>query len=86
MPTRTMTVPRNDLNAGSLYLRDSDHELHLLRPFLVGRDCPTCRLWSTFHVDRAPKGKVILKSLEHGHVVEDASPALRASLEHVQLL
>ncbi|MFF1446162.1 hypothetical protein [Streptomyces sp. NPDC058295] len=44
MPTRTMTVPRNDLEAGSLYLRDSDHELHLLRPFLVGRDCPTCRL------------------------------------------
>ncbi|MFE5038188.1 hypothetical protein [Streptomyces sp. NPDC056683] len=86
MPTRTMTVPRHDLKAGSLYLRDSDHELHLLRPFLVGRDPPTCRLWSTFHVDRAPKGKVILKSLEHGHVVEDASPALRASLEHVQLL
>ncbi|MEU1785034.1 hypothetical protein ABZ553_03875 [Streptomyces sparsogenes] len=86
MPTSTMTVPRNDLEAGSLYLRDSDHELRLLRPFLVGRDCPTCRLWSTVHVDRAPKGKVILKSLEHGHVVEDASPALRASLEHVQLL
>ncbi len=86
VPTRTMTVPRNDLEAGSLYMRDSDHELHLLRPFLVGRDCPTCRLWSTFHVDRAPKDKVILKSLEHGHVVEDASPVLRASLEHVQLL
>ncbi|MFC4469260.1 hypothetical protein ACFPH6_32905 [Streptomyces xiangluensis] len=86
VPTRTMTVPRNDLEAGSLYLRDSDHELHLLRPFLIGRDCPTCRLWSTFHVDRALKGKVILKSLEHGHVVEDALPALRASLEHVQLL
>lgn len=86
VPTRTMTVPRNDLEAGSLYLRDSEHELHLLRPFLIGRDCPTCRLWSTFHTDRVPKDRAVLKSLEHGHVIEDPSPALRASLEYVRLL
>jgi len=86
VPTRTMTVSRNDLETDSLYLRDSGHELHLLRPFLTGRDCPSCYLWSTFHVDRAPKDKIILKSLEHGHILTDDTPDLRASLQHVHLL
>ncbi|MFE2091586.1 restriction endonuclease [Streptomyces sp. NPDC059460] len=86
VPTRSMSSPSNDLEAGSLYLRDSDHALHLLRPFLVGQDCPTCRVWSTFHVDRVPKSGVLLKSLEHGHVFEEPSPAMPAALRYVGLL
>ncbi|MFF5483457.1 restriction endonuclease [Streptomyces sp. NPDC012935] len=77
VPTRTMTSSSNDLEKGSLYLRDTDGTLHLLRPFLIGRDCPACRTWSTFHADWAPKSAVVFKSLEHGHTLEDRSPDTR---------
>ncbi|MFI6004942.1 restriction endonuclease [Streptomyces sp. NPDC051366] len=86
VPTRAMTSPDNDLETGSLYLRDPEHGLHLLRPFLIGQNCPTCRSWSTFHVDRVPKGGVVLKSLEHGHVFEDTQPGTLSALRHVGLL
>ncbi|MEV4364460.1 hypothetical protein [Nonomuraea sp. NPDC049625] len=86
VPTRSMVLPRNDLESGSLYLRDSDHRLHLLRPFLVGQDCPVCRAWSTFHVDRVPKTGVLIKSLEHGHVVREVSQGTTAVLASVGLL
>ncbi|WP_157839204.1 hypothetical protein [Streptomyces flavidovirens] len=86
VPTRTMTSPSNDLEKGSLYLRDTDGALHLLRPFLIGRDCPTCRTWSTFHADRVPKGAVVFKSLEHGHTLEDASPDTRHLLGQIGLV
>ncbi|MFJ2568466.1 hypothetical protein ACIO02_37075 [Streptomyces sp. NPDC087568] len=68
VPTKTATLPRNDLEIGSLYLWDSMHDLHLLRPFLTGLVCRVCRTWSTFHADLVPKDRVLLKSLEHGHV------------------
>ncbi|MFD5200475.1 hypothetical protein ACFWM7_10055 [Streptomyces sp. NPDC058375] len=83
VPTRTMTSSSNDLETGSLYLRDTDGALHLLRPFLIGRDCPTCRTWSTFHADRVPKTAVVFKSLEHGHTLEDTSPDTRRLLKHI---
>ncbi|PJF01952.1 hypothetical protein CUT44_00625 [Streptomyces carminius] len=86
VPTRTMTPSNNDLETGSLYLRDTDGALHLLRPFLIGRDCPTCRTWSTFHADRVPQGAVVFKSLEHGHTWEDKSPGTRRLLSHVGLV
>ncbi|MFG3476090.1 hypothetical protein ACGF3K_12580 [Streptomyces sp. NPDC047980] len=86
VPTRTMTSPSNDLETGSLYLRDTDGSLHLLRPFLIGRDCPICRSWSTFHADRVPRGAVVFKSLEHGHTWEDTSPGARRLLSHVGLV
>ncbi|WP_432854884.1 hypothetical protein ACQPXB_21135 [Amycolatopsis sp. CA-161197] len=79
VPTKAATSLRHDLEPGSLYLRDSTHELHLLRPFLTGEVCPVCRAWSTYHADLVPKGGVQLKSLEHGHVLhqpEDMSTAL----------
>jgi len=66
VPTKAATSFRHDLEPGSLYLRDSAHELHLLRPFLTGEVCPVCRAWSTYHADLVPKGGVQLKSLEHG--------------------
>jgi hypothetical protein len=86
VPTRAMAAASNDLETGSLYLRDPEGDLHLLRPFLIGRDCPTCRTWSTFHVDRVRKAAVILKSLEHGHVVEETTPAASTVLRQVGLL
>ncbi|MEU6071065.1 restriction endonuclease [Streptomyces sp. NPDC047082] len=86
VPTRTMTSASNDLETGSLYLRDTDGGLHLLRPFLIGRDCPTCRTWSTFHADRAPKGSVVFKSLEHGHILKDTSAGTRRVLGQVGLV
>ncbi|MFI6295942.1 hypothetical protein ACIBEJ_30390 [Nonomuraea sp. NPDC050790] len=86
VPTRSTVLPSNDLETDSLYLRDSNHRLHLLRPFLVGQNCPECRTWSTFHVDRAPKSGVLLKSLEHGHVIQESSPSMTAVLACVGLL
>ncbi|MGW7825038.1 hypothetical protein ACWGLF_45165 [Streptomyces puniciscabiei] len=77
MPTKAATSLRHDLEPGSLYLRDSTHELHLLRPFLTVEVCRVCRAWSTFHADLVPKGGVQLKSLEHGHVLHQ--PADMAS-------
>lgn len=84
VPTRTMEYHANGLELDSLYVMDSQRQLHLLRPFLTGRNCPICRNWSTFHIDRAPCGTVTLKSLEHGHTLDDAS--LAQPLRHVGLL
>lgn len=86
VPTRTMTSRSNDIETGSLYLRDTEGALHLLRPFLIGRDCPVCRNWSTFHIDRAPRGAVVFKCLEHGHVLEDTSPDTLRLLGQVGLV
>ncbi|MFJ2161389.1 restriction endonuclease [Streptomyces sp. NPDC087856] len=66
VPTSTMLHPSSAVETGSLYLADRDHRLYLLRPFLTGQICPTCRTWSTFHADKVG-GELVLKSLEHGH-------------------
>lgn len=85
VPTRVMEYPSNELEEGSLYVMDTSGQLHLLRPFLIGRTCPTCAHWSTFHVDLAPRNAaVVLKSLEHGHTFADG--ALREPLRQVGLL
>ncbi|MEU4351745.1 MULTISPECIES: hypothetical protein [unclassified Streptomyces] len=78
VPTKAATSLRHDLEPGSLYLQDSTHELHLLRPFLTGEVCPVCRAWSTFHADLVPKGGVQLKSLEHGHVLHQPADKSKA--------
>ena len=80
VPTKTMDYRANDLEQGSLYVADDKRRLHLLRPFLIGRECPTCGNWSTFHVDSAPAGNVVLKSLEHGHTVEEPGLVLQSHL------
>jgi hypothetical protein len=84
VPTKRTRVNESGLEEGSLYLQDQSHRLHLLRPFLVGRDCPKCRSWSTFHIDQVPGDTVILKSLEHGHTMRD--PAFIDSLKSVELI
>ncbi len=55
------------IESDSLYIRDSRDRWHLLRPFLVGHECPLCRSWSTFHLDMVRRGTPVIKSLEHGH-------------------
>lgn len=81
---QTMKVTDSVIENKSLYIRDSDHRLHLMRPHLIGRECPTCRNLSIFHVDKINGGIAVLKSLEHGHTVED--PDIFASLSAVGLL
>ncbi|MVU82316.1 restriction endonuclease [Nocardia sp. ET3-3] len=83
VPITTAEHNEGDLEIDSLYLRGPDQRLHLLRPYLIGRDCPICRTWSSFHVDRVPTSTVVIKSLEHGHTVED--PALLNTLKIVGL-
>lgn len=70
-PSRVLGYDDPGIEVDSLYLIDSRHRLHLLRPFLIGRVCPTCRNWSTFHVDGVKQETVSLKSLEHGHTTTD---------------
>lgn len=84
VPTRSESHSENSLETDSLYLRGRDRKFYLLRPFLIGRQCPVCRTWSTFHIDRALDSSIVLKSLEHGHTVED--PALARAVSIVGLL
>lgn len=83
VPPRRTTYPESTLEPGSLYVIDSDDQWHLLRPFLIGRDCPTCKTWLTFHVD-LDHGKLVIKSLEHGQT--DDGQWLAEALQHVSLL
>ncbi|MEV4756011.1 hypothetical protein AB0J86_12985 [Micromonospora sp. NPDC049559] len=85
VPDRGRSYGSSDLEIGSLYVGTSDGRLHLMRPFLVRRQCPICRGWETFHLDAAPDSEsVTIKSLERGHV--DSDPDLFAVLQHVGLL
>ncbi|MGV9617269.1 hypothetical protein [Nocardia xishanensis] len=84
VPTNSAQHYDSELEVDSLYLRGPDQRLHLLRPYLIGRDCPICRIWSTFHVDKVPTTTVVYKSLEHGHTVQE--PALSTALKIVGLL
>jgi hypothetical protein len=84
VPTRTITYDYPGIEVESLYVVDGHRRLCLLRPFMTGRACPKCRNWSTFHLDGSDDGKVIYKSLEHGHPIEDAT--LDDWFRHVGLL
>lgn len=69
VPIRELTVNVPTVEAGSLYLLDSDRKLHLLRPFLVATNCEQCGTFSIFHADRLVAGRLTLKSMEHGHTI-----------------
>uniref|UniRef100_A0AAU2JX27 Restriction endonuclease n=1 Tax=Streptomyces sp. NBC_00049 TaxID=2903617 RepID=A0AAU2JX27_9ACTN len=84
VPTETMHNGSSKLETDSLYLIDREHRMHLLRPFLIGRPCTDCRTWSTFHVDKFPRGGAVLKSLDHGHTMAD--PTLGSALSVVGLV
>lgn len=83
-PTRVLNHDDPGIEVGSLYLVDRRHRLHLLRPFLIGLMCPTCRSFSTFHVDGVKQETVSLKSLEHGHTTTDDT--LTETLHQVGLI
>ena len=84
VPTRTITYDQPDIEVGSTYILDGQRRLWLLRPFLAGLMCPKCRTWSTFHIDEMGDGKVVYKSLENGHTIEDVT--LDETLAHVGLI
>ena len=68
VPRQLMSVETSNVEADSLYLVDLLGKLHLIRPLLIGADCPRCGHWSTFHPDRVlADGTIEAKSLEHGH-------------------
>lgn len=85
VPTRELTVNDPRVEAGSLYLLDSDRKLHLLRPFLVATNCERCGTFSIFHVDRLVAGMLTLKSMEHGHTIA-APDRLQTTVRRTGLL
>ncbi|MEU8321045.1 hypothetical protein AB0C33_22055 [Nonomuraea sp. NPDC048881] len=84
VPVQAMSYSSSELEIGSLYILDDQRSLHLLRPYLIGTECPTCHVWSTFHLDELTSSGPRLKSLEHGHVFVE--PNLRSPLSQVGLL
>lgn len=70
--SKTAEVASNEIESDSLYMVDPDGHWHLLRPYLVVRNCPECRTISTFHVDAVKNGDVRFKSLENGHTIWDS--------------
>ena len=87
VPNNERVIPGGGIESGSLYLNDARGDLHLLRPLMIGSDCPVCGHWSTFLVDRyrSDIGVVEYKSLEHGHPL-DGPEASASHLAHVGLL
>ncbi len=85
VPIRELTVNDPTVEAGSLYLLDSDRKLHLLRPFLVATNCEQCGTFSIFHVDRLLAGRLTLKSMEHGHTI-DAPDRFQTAMRKTGLL
>ena len=71
VPLQDMEVADSAVEAGSLYFVDSRNGLHLLRPLVIGEECPKCGHWSTFLPDKwNDSGIVEYKSFEHGHSLE----------------
>jgi len=85
VPTREMRIHSPVIESDSLYLLDSNHRLHLLRPFLIGTNCVRCGTFSIFHVDRFRHGSLTMKSMEHGHTIE-ASDSLSRAVQAAGLL
>jgi hypothetical protein len=83
-PTHTIPYDEPDIEEDSMYVIDGQRRLRLLRPFISGKSCPTCRNWSTFHIDGSVNGEIAYKSLEHGHPINDSS--IDEALRHVGLL
>jgi hypothetical protein len=85
VPTREMRVATPTIEADSLYMLDSDKNLHLLRPFLIGTNCEECGSFSIFYADTFAGGKLNMKSMEHGHVIK-ASDGLQHAARRSGLL
>ncbi|WP_157570785.1 restriction endonuclease [Microtetraspora malaysiensis] len=70
VPSQYLEYASSELEVDSLYVLDEQHRLHLLRPYLIGSDCPKCHMWSTFHIEGVHQDRVKLKSLENGHTLD----------------
>ena len=68
----------------SLYLRDTEGHMHLLRPYMLANACPTCHNWTMFAIDRVIGGVPEYKSLDHTHT--EQQPDSIDALIHVGLL
>jgi len=88
VPVCEASTKNPELEAESLYLYGRTGELHLLRPLLIGRECPVCQTWGTFFLDTCSRrsGKVVLKSMEHGHTFEDADKEVANAFRHLGML
>ncbi len=64
------TIPGALFEEGSLYLRDTDYDWHLFRPYVIAEACPQCHNWTMFAFDRLVNGTPDYKSLDHGHTRE----------------
>lgn len=84
LPTRLMEYHTAEVEKDSLYILDGQQQLHPLRPYLIGRNCPECHAWSTFHADRITDGVAVFKSMEHGHTFKQSRHM--DSLEHTSLM
>jgi hypothetical protein len=86
VPVTSATLYSSEFEPKSLYLVDRSGEWHLLRPYLVGQECPECGHWSIFHLERYDRASdsPVLKSLEHSHAV--FRPDLLAAFRHVGVL
>ena len=64
-----------EIEKDSLYFLDRTGRYYLARPWLTWQQCPKCRRPAAFHPERYDRsqGRVSLKSLEHGHVMDDNS-------------
>ena len=85
-PLHADTAQRNDLEAGSLYLRDRGNTLWLLRPMLNYLECPQCHQMSTFYLDTydSTDGQVVgIKSFERSSVRREP---LADDFRHVGIL
>lgn len=80
VPVAHLTSRKAFLEKESLYCLQDGQELHLLGPFLITSRCPICKNQSVFHLDRLSGGRVQLKSLEHGHVLESPDSHLVCEL------
>jgi hypothetical protein len=86
VPIAQGETPDAEIEAKSLYLNDRAGKLHLLRPLLIGRECPVCQSWGTFFLDTLARRnhqlpeRIVIKSLEHGHTCDDMD--LLAAFRH----
>jgi len=84
---RNDQATRNDLESGSLYLRDRLGALHLFRPLLHYLECPECHQMSTFFLDTydgtSGSSIVTLKSFEKSSVRNEP---VAEDFRHVGLL
>jgi hypothetical protein len=81
VPVSSGVSEDTEIEKGSLYLADRAGRLHLLRPILIGRDCPKSMTWGTFFLDSAKvspnSSSIVMKSLEHGETWD--APETRAA-------